>query len=67
MEVDKDYFKSYFDLNVHEVMLKDEVRTMIYEAAIRENAADFEDKVVLDGVFCFLTFHLFIIFPSSSG
>ncbi|EGG16419.1 putative protein arginine methyltransferase [Cavenderia fasciculata] len=44
----KDYFSSYFDLNVHEVMLKDKPRTLAYKNAIERNQIDFKDKVVMD-------------------
>jgi protein arginine N-methyltransferase 1 len=36
------------DAGIHEEMLKDEVRTGKYQAAILHNAALFKDKVVLD-------------------
>jgi protein arginine N-methyltransferase 1 len=35
-------------VGIHEEMLKDEVRTGKYQAAILHNAALFKDKVVLD-------------------
>jgi hypothetical protein len=47
---DGKYFSSYFDLNVHELMLKDTARTHAYEEAIKQNKSDFEGKVVLDGM-----------------
>ncbi|KAM9966370.1 hypothetical protein ACTFIR_006581 [Dictyostelium discoideum] len=46
--VDDEYFKSYFNLNVHEVMLKDKPRTLAYKNAIELNSIDFQDKVVID-------------------
>ncbi|KAF2078083.1 hypothetical protein CYY_000634 [Polysphondylium violaceum] len=46
--VDDKYFESYFDLNVHELMLKDKPRTLAYKDAIEKNASDFKDKVILD-------------------
>ncbi|ELR21103.1 arginine nmethyltransferase, putative [Acanthamoeba castellanii str. Neff] len=42
------YFNSYSHFGIHEEMLKDEVRTGKYQAAILHNAALFKDKVVLD-------------------
>ncbi|KAN0015644.1 hypothetical protein ACTFIU_008385 [Dictyostelium citrinum] len=46
--VDDEYFKSYFNLNVHELMLKDKPRTLAYKNAIELNSIDFKDKVVID-------------------
>ncbi|EFA86727.1 putative protein arginine methyltransferase [Heterostelium album PN500] len=43
-----EYFESYFDLNVHDVMLKDTTRTLAYRKAIEENVIDFKDKIVMD-------------------
>ncbi|KYQ92907.1 putative protein arginine methyltransferase [Tieghemostelium lacteum] len=48
MDIDTDYFDSYFDLNVHELMLKDKPRTLSYKNAIELNSIDFKDKIVLD-------------------
>jgi len=42
------YFDSYAHFGIHEEMLKDEVRTMSYRAAIMKNRHLFKDKVVLD-------------------
>eukprot|EP01132_Coremiostelium_polycephalum_P005863 gene5863-7292_t len=47
-DIDNEYFDSYFDLNVHEVMLKDQPRTLSYKNAIELNSIDFKDKIVLD-------------------
>eukprot|EP01087_Luapelamoeba_hula_P014599 TRINITY_DN430_c0_g1_i1.p1 TRINITY_DN430_c0_g1~~TRINITY_DN430_c0_g1_i1.p1 ORF type:complete len:351 (-),score=61.85 TRINITY_DN430_c0_g1_i1:151-1203(-) len=55
---DKDYyFNSYAHYSIHEEMLKDEVRTGKYQAAIMHNKNLFEGKVVLDvgcgtGILC---------------
>lgn len=48
--VDNDsyYFKSYAHYGIHEVMLKDTVRTGSYERAICQNRKLFEGKTVLD-------------------
>ncbi|EGC39266.1 hypothetical protein DICPUDRAFT_27193 [Dictyostelium purpureum] len=46
--VDDEYFESYFDLSVHELMLKDKPRTLSYKFAIELNSIDFKDKVVID-------------------
>lgn len=45
---DDPYFKSYFDLEVHRLMLKDVPRTEAYQRAIAENAAFFKGKTVMD-------------------
>ena len=42
------YFDSYAHHGIHEEMLKDDVRTLVYRNAILNNAAEFEGKVVLD-------------------
>eukprot|EP00815_Leptocylindrus_aporus_P006142 CAMPEP_0116070094 /NCGR_PEP_ID=MMETSP0322-20121206/12779_1 /TAXON_ID=163516 /ORGANISM="Leptocylindrus danicus var. apora, Strain B651" /LENGTH=428 /DNA_ID=CAMNT_0003557785 /DNA_START=437 /DNA_END=1720 /DNA_ORIENTATION=+ len=42
------YFDSYSHHGIHEEMLKDEVRTKTYQAAILKNRHIFKDKVVLD-------------------
>ncbi|KAF0976553.1 hypothetical protein FDP41_004452 [Naegleria fowleri] len=47
-ENDKQYFNSYFDCGVHELMIKDKPRTDGYLNAIIENSHVFKDKVVLD-------------------
>lgn len=46
-ENDKQYFNSYFDCGVHELMIKDKPRTDGYLNAIIENSHVFKDKVVL--------------------
>ncbi|CAG2206779.1 PRMT1 [Mytilus edulis] len=56
-ECDQKYFGSYSKLNIHEVMLRDEVRTGTYRNAILQNTNLFRDKVVLDvgcgtGILC---------------
>jgi predicted RNA methylase len=42
------YFDSYAHHAIHEEMLKDEVRTKTYQAAILQNPHLFKDKVVMD-------------------
>ncbi|KAI8141066.1 S-adenosyl-L-methionine-dependent methyltransferase [Fennellomyces sp. T-0311] len=42
------YFDSYAHFGIHEEMLKDEVRTLSYRAAIYNNKHLFKDKIVLD-------------------
>jgi type I protein arginine methyltransferase len=42
------YWNSYAHFGIHEEMLKDEVRTKSYRAAITENKHLFKDKIVLD-------------------
>ncbi|KAL1918597.1 uncharacterized protein VTP21DRAFT_2619 [Calcarisporiella thermophila] len=42
------YFDSYAHFGIHEEMLKDEVRTLSYRAAIYQNRHLFKDKIVLD-------------------
>lgn len=44
----EDYFKSYDRLSIHQEMLKDNVRTKIFQHAICDNKHLFKDKVVLD-------------------
>lgn len=45
MEVDnEEYFKSYEDLDVHELMLKDKPRNEAYRNAIMSNKKIFEVK-----------------------
>lgn len=46
--VDRDYFGGYSTRNIHELMLRDTVRTEAYRDFIYKNAAIFKDKVVLD-------------------
>jgi predicted RNA methylase len=43
-----DYFKSYEDLDIHELMLKDEPRTKAYQHYIESNSTLFKDKIVVD-------------------
>eukprot|EP00743_Colponemidia_sp_Colp-15_P003882 GILK01004189.1.p1 GENE.GILK01004189.1~~GILK01004189.1.p1 ORF type:complete len:578 (-),score=132.58 GILK01004189.1:135-1673(-) len=45
---EKHYFDSYSSFDIHEEMLKDEVRTAGYMNAILNNPDAFKDKVVLD-------------------
>ncbi|KAI1616859.1 protein arginine N-methyltransferase 3 [Exophiala viscosa] len=45
---DKDYFHSYSYNSIHEIMIKDRVRTDAYRDFIYDNKALFQDKVVLD-------------------
>ncbi|XP_046662593.1 protein arginine N-methyltransferase 6 [Homalodisca vitripennis] len=42
------YFSSYGDLKVHELMLKDKVRTEFYKNVIFSNKEIFQDKIVMD-------------------
>lgn len=55
---DDDYFGGYSTRHIHELMLKDKVRTEAYQNAIYNNPQIFKDKVVLDvgcgtGILCF--------------
>uniref|UniRef100_A0A7S0HMX5 Methyltransferase domain-containing protein n=1 Tax=Hanusia phi TaxID=3032 RepID=A0A7S0HMX5_9CRYP len=43
-----DYFHSYSDLSVHELMLRDQPRLTAYSDCIEKNAHLFQSKVVLD-------------------
>ena len=43
-----EYFSSYADLSVHELMLKDKCRTLAYKTFIEKNPDLFQDKVVID-------------------
>ena len=43
-----EYFSSYEELSVHELMLKDYPRTIAYQDFFKNNAAYFKDKSVLD-------------------
>ncbi|TRY63454.1 hypothetical protein TCAL_00873 [Tigriopus californicus] len=45
---DDPYFKSYFNLEVHRLMLQDKPRTEAYQQAIVKNAPFFKDKTVMD-------------------
>jgi protein arginine N-methyltransferase 1 len=45
---DSDYFSSYGDLRVHELLLKDSLRVDAYAQAIEDNQFDFRDKIILD-------------------
>ena len=47
-ESNKDYFRAYEDFNIHELMLKDQPRTLAYKNFIDKNAGMFQDKVVVD-------------------
>ncbi|XP_031831173.1 uncharacterized protein LOC116426422 isoform X1 [Nomia melanderi] len=42
------YFKSYEELDVHQLMLKDKIRTLAYKNAIMNSKQLFEDKIVMD-------------------
>lgn len=44
---DDEYFQSYFDCSVHELMIKDKPRTDGYLKSIVENAHVFKDKIVM--------------------
>ncbi|KAL0481919.1 protein arginine N-methyltransferase [Acrasis kona] len=43
-----DYFESYGQLSVHELMLKDKPRTLAYMEAIQKNQHLFKDKIIMD-------------------
>uniref|UniRef100_A0A0A9YRK5 type I protein arginine methyltransferase n=1 Tax=Lygus hesperus TaxID=30085 RepID=A0A0A9YRK5_LYGHE len=43
-----EYFVSYEDLQVHQIMLTDRRRNLAYKNAIEDNLHEFKDKVVLD-------------------
>lgn len=45
---DAEYFTSYEDLQVHELMLKDKSRMMAYKEFIEGNPELFRDKIVVD-------------------
>ncbi|KUL81796.1 hypothetical protein ZTR_09347 [Talaromyces verruculosus] len=47
-ETDAAFISSYDSLNVHEKMIKDDVRTRSYLTAIEDNPQLFKDKIVLD-------------------
>jgi protein arginine N-methyltransferase 1 len=47
-ENDKEYFESYNNISVHELMLKDKPRTLAYMHAIKNNSHLFRDKIVMD-------------------
>lgn len=47
-QVNSEYFTSYEDLNIHELMLKDKPRTLAYKNAIEKNADLIKDKIVID-------------------
>ncbi|XP_076234169.1 uncharacterized protein LOC143179057 [Calliopsis andreniformis] len=42
------YFKSYEELDVHQLMLNDKVRTLAYKNAIMNSKHMFQDKIVMD-------------------
>lgn len=48
LELKDGYFSSYGELDIHETMLKDKVRTCAYRDAIYDNKEYFKDKIVLD-------------------
>lgn len=51
MEIDEpsnSYFRSYEDLEIHQLMLKDKSRNKAYHDAIINSKEDFAGKVVLD-------------------
>ena len=45
---DTEYFSSYEDLSIHELMLKDRPRTLAYKNAIEKNLDLIKDQVVID-------------------
>lgn len=48
MSSDCEYFKSYEDISVHELMLSDKPRTLAYMHFMQQNASLFENKIVMD-------------------
>ena len=49
MDISKtEYFRSYGNVSVHELMLKDKPRTLAYKTFIEQNTDLFKDKTVLD-------------------
>ena len=48
MAENDDYFASYDDLGVHEVMLKDRPRTLAYKNFLEKNKHLIEGKIVMD-------------------
>ena len=46
-EQQDEYFNSYFDCSVHELMIKDKPRTDGYLKSIVENSHVFKDKIVM--------------------
>ena len=44
---DREYFESYGDLGVHELMLRDRPRTQCYQEVIRANSSYIRGKVVV--------------------
>ena len=46
--VEKDYFVSYGDLSVHELMLCDTARVKAYKEFFEQNEALIKNKIVLD-------------------
>lgn len=47
MEVDSEYFKSYQDLDIHQLMLEDTVRNEAYRSAILSNREKFKVNIFL--------------------
>lgn len=45
MEVDNEYFKSYQDLDIHQLMLEDKVRNEAYRSAIHSNHDKFKVNI----------------------
>ncbi|XP_063701506.1 uncharacterized protein LOC134831643 [Culicoides brevitarsis] len=46
--INQDYFTSYEDLEIHELMLLDDARTQTYRKAIEACSSLFKDKIVMD-------------------
>jgi protein arginine N-methyltransferase 1 len=44
-DVNAKYFESYGDIGIHELMLKDEPRTLAYLRGIQSNPKEFKGKV----------------------
>ncbi|XP_011881807.1 PREDICTED: protein arginine N-methyltransferase 6 [Vollenhovia emeryi] len=42
------YFKSYEELDIHQLMLSDKARVLAYKAAIFNSKEQFQDKIVMD-------------------
>lgn len=48
MEVDSEYFTSYENLEIHELMLRDEPRNEAYRSAIMGNKSAFKVSSIID-------------------
>lgn len=45
---ESDYFSSYGDLHIHEILLRDSQRMETYAQALQKNEHELQDKIVLD-------------------